>query len=103
MPYISNNINIEGSQYDRRKKINDTQREEIKRLRLSGLTYREIAEMYKCHRETIINICNPDIAEQKRIADRERRRKRNYTQAEKAAIQREHRAYKHKLHKEGKI
>lgn len=103
MPYISEKISIKNTEYDRRKKINDAQREEIKKLRLSGLTYREIAEMYKCHRETIINICNPDIAEQKRIADRERRRKRNYTQAEKAAIQREHRAYKHKLHKEGKI
>lgn len=103
MPYTSEKIRIKNTEYDRRKKINDAQREEIKKLRLSGLTYREIAEMYKCHRETIINICNPDIAEQKRIADRERRRKRNYTQAEKAAIQREHRAYKHKLHKEGKI
>lgn len=103
MPYTSEKISIKNTEYDRRKKINDAQREEIKKLRLSGLTYREIAEMYKCHRETIINICNPDIAEQKRIADRERRRKRNYTQAEKAAIQREHRAYKHKLHKEGKI
>ena len=103
MPYTSEKISIKNTEYDRRKKINDAQREEIKKLRLSGLTYREIAEMYKCHRETIINICNPDIAERKRIADRERHRKRNYTKTEKAAIQREHRAYKHQLHKEGKI
>ena len=105
MPYISEKISIKNTRFDRRRKISNKQREEIKKLRLSGLTYQAIANVYGCSKSLVIDICNPDIAERKRIATRDRHRegRYTYTKAEWAAVQREHRAYKHKLHKEGKI
>ena len=91
--------------YDRRVKLNDVQREEIKELRKLGLSYRVIAERYEVSKTLIILVCNPDIAERKRIASMERHREGRYkpTKEEWAAIQREHRKYKYQLYKEGKI
>lgn len=92
-------------QYDRRVKLNDIQRAEIKELRKLGLSYRVIAERYEVSKSLIILVCNPDIAERKRIASMERHREGRYkpTKEEWAAIQREHRKYKYQLYKEGKI
>lgn len=103
MPYKSEKIPLE--QYDRRVKLNDVQREEIKELRKLGLSYRVIAERYEVSKKLIIMVCNPDIAERNRIASMERHREGRYkpTKEECVAIMREHRAYKHKLHKDGKI
>lgn len=105
MPYKSEKIIIKGTQYDRRKKLNDAQRAEILELRKLGLSYRVIAERYEVSKSLIILVCNPDIAERKRLAFIERRREGRYTptKEEWAATIREHRAYKEKLHKEGKI
>lgn len=103
MPRKSEKILL--GKYDRRVKLNDAQREEIKELRKLGLSYRVIAERYEVSKSLIILVCNPDIAERKRIASMERHREGRYkpTKEEWAAIMREHRAYKRKLHKEGKI
>lgn len=103
MPYKSEKIPL--GQYDRRVKLNDVQREEIKELRKLGLSYRVIAERYEVSKSLIILVCNPDIAERKRLAFIERSREGRYKpdKEEWAATMREHRAYKHKLHKEGKI
>lgn len=103
MPYKSEKIPL--GKYDRRVKLNDTQREEIKELRKLGLSYRVIAERYEVSKSLIILVCNPDIAERKRLAFIERSREGRYTptKEEWAATMREHRQYKEKLHKEGKI
>lgn len=103
MPYKSEKIPL--GQYDRRVKLNDVQREEIKELRKLGLSYRVIAERYEVSKKLIIMVCNPDIAERNRIASMERHREGRYTptKEEWAATMREHRQYKEKLHKEGKI
>ena len=103
MPYKSEKIPL--GQYDRRVKLNDMQREEIKELRKLGLSYRVIAERYGVSKTLIIYVCNPDIAERKRLAFIERKREGRYTptKEEWAVTMREHRAYKEKLHKEGKI
>lgn len=92
-------------QYDRRVKLNDVQREEIKELRKLGLSYRVIADRYGVSKSLIILVCNPDIAERKRIASMERHRegRYTYTKEEWAATMREHRQYKQRLHNEGKI
>lgn len=103
MPYKSEKIPL--GKYDRRVKLNDVQRAEIKELRKLGLSYRVIAERYEVSKSLIILVCNPDIAERKRIASIERHRDGRYTptKEECAATMREHRQYKEKLHKEGKI
>lgn len=50
-------------------------------------------------------VCNPDIAERKRLRFIELSREGRYKpdKEERAEIMREHRQYKEKLHKEGKI
>ena len=103
MPSKSEKIPL--GKYDRRVKLNDAQREEIKELRKLGLSYRVIADRYDVSKRLIIFVCNPDIAERNRIASMERHREGRYspTKEEWAATMREHRAYKRKLHKEGKI
>lgn len=103
MPYKSERIPL--GKYDRRVKLNNVQRAEIKELRKLELSYRVIAERYEVSKSLVILVCNPDIAERKRIASMERHREGRYTppKEEWAATMREHRAYKAKLHKEGKI
>lgn len=103
MPYKSEKIPL--GKYARRVKLNDVQREEIKELRKLGLSYRVIAERYEVSKKLIIMVCNPDIAERNRIASMERHREGRYnpTKEEWAATMREHRQYKEKLYKEGKI
>lgn len=97
MPYKSEKIPL--GKYDRRVKLNDAQREEIKELRKLGLSYRVIAERYEVSKSLIILICNPDIAESKRLAFIERRREGRYKsdKEEWAATMREHRQYKEKI------
>lgn len=72
MPYKSEKIPL--GVYDRRIKLNDVQREEIKELRKLGLSYKVIADRYDVSKSLVILVCNPDIAERKRIASMERHR-----------------------------
>lgn len=103
MPYKCAKIPL--GKYDRRVKLTDAQREEIKELRKSGLLYRVIADRYKVSQMLICMICNPDIAERDRVAGMKRHREGRYKESkeDRAARNREHRAYKLKLYKEGKI
>ena len=100
-------------QYDRRVKLNDAQRNEIKELRMQGLSYAKIAKLYEVSKKLVTMICNPDIAERNRLMFIERNRlmfiersrdgRYRPSKEEWAAIMREHRAYKRQLYKEGKI
>ena len=92
-------------EYDRRKKLNDTQRAEIIEMRNTGLSYQKIANMYGVSKTLIMLICNPDIAEKKRkqLDERHRKCRHKYSKEQWAAIMREHRAYKKKLYNEGLI
>lgn len=103
MPYKSEKIPL--GKYDRRVKLTDSQREEIKELRKLGLSYRVIAERYNVSKKLIIMVCNPEIAERNRLAFIARKREGRYTPTKEkwAEIVREHRRYKQKLHLEGKI
>lgn len=103
MPFKSEKIPL--GKYDRRVKLTDVQREEIKELRKLGLSYQVIADRYEVSKKLVIMVCNPEIAERNRLAFIERRREGRYTptKEERAAIMREHRAYKNQLYKEGKI
>lgn len=103
MPFKSEKLPL--GKYDRRVKLNDVQRDEIKELRQQGLSYAKIAKQYDVSKSLIIMVCNPDIAERKRLTFIELSREGRYKpdKEERAEIMREHRQYKEKLHKEGKI
>ena len=103
MPFKSEKIPL--GKYDRRVKLTDVQREEIKELRKLGLSYQVIADRYEVSKKLVIMVCNPEIAERNRLAFIERSREGRYkpTKEEWATIMREHRAYKQKLYNEGKI
>lgn len=92
-------------EYDRRVKLTETQREEIKSLRKKGLSYRVIAERYSVSKSLVIMVCNPDIKERKRLAFIERAREGRYkpTKENWAATMREHRHYKQELYINGLI
>lgn len=83
MPFKSEKLPL--GKYDRRVKLNDVQRDEIKELRKQGLSYAKIAKQYEVSKKLVIMVCNPPNRE------------------DWAATMREHRTYKQKLYKEGKI
>lgn len=103
MPFKSEKLPL--GKYDRRVKLNDVQRDEIKELRKQGLSYAKIAKQYEVSKKLVIMVCNSDIAERNRLAFIERSRDGRYkpNREDWAAIMREHRKYKHQLYKEGKI
>lgn len=103
MPFKSEKLPL--GKYDRRVKLNDVQRDEIKELRKQGLSYAKIAKQYEVSKKLVIMVCNPDIDERNRLAFIERSREGRYkpNREDWAATMREHRAYKQKLYKEGKI
>ena len=57
MPYKSEKIPL--GKYDRRVKLTDVQREEIKELRKLGLSYRVIGDRYGVSKSLIILVCIP--------------------------------------------
>lgn len=101
----SNRAKLVGTKYDRRVKLTDIQRLEIKELRLHGLSYNKIAERYNVSKKLVIMITNPEIAERNRLGFIRRSREGRYKPTKEvwAASMREHRNYKYKLYKEGKI
>ena len=64
MPFKSEKLPL--GKYDRRVKLNDVQRDEIKELRKQGLSYAKIAKQYDVSKKLVIMVCNPDIAERNR-------------------------------------
>lgn len=105
MPYKSERIKLP-PELDRRRKLMPEQREEIKHKYETGLySQRALAKEYGVSRRLITFII--DDNKRKRCAEQFAERKKaghyHYSKEEWAAIQREHRAYKNKLYKEGKI
>lgn len=106
MPYRSERIKIEGTVYDRRRKLTEAQKEEIRLLRRqTGLSYNKIAERYGVSKRMIMFVVNPEKYAVAREQFKERQREGRYqvSREERASIVREHRHYKQGLHKEGKI
>lgn len=106
MPYKSERIKIEGTVYDRRRKLTEVQKEEIRLLRRqTGLSYNKIAERYGVSKRMIMFVVDPEKYAVAREQFKERQREGRYqvSREERASIVREHRRYKQGLHKEGKI
>lgn len=105
MPYKSEKIKLAKNQ-DRRIKLTEDQREEIRHKYSTGLySQRQLAAEYKVSRRLITFVIDP--AKQERAAELFKQRKAegryNVSKEERAEIQREHRRYKQKLYIEGKL
>ena len=101
MPYKCENIKL--GQFDRRRKLTEDQKEEIKHKYSTGLySHRSLAAEYKVDKSTIAIIVNPKRAEQ--VKQRIKEHWKDYLDRQKLTeATRKLRKYKYKLHKEGKI
>ena len=103
MPYKSETIKLAPAQ-DRRRKLTDEQKEEIKRIYKSGVCgTRPLAKQFGVSRSTIQVIVNPAIKQ--RQHNRMAKHWRDYrpTKEEWAATMREHRRYKQTLYVNGEL
>ena len=102
MPYKSEKIKIVSTEYDRRRKLTDEDKKEIKEL--VGMSIRGIARMYGVDKRLIQFILYPERHE-KNLADRrEKGGSMQYYDKEKhTESMRKHRHYKQQLFLEGKI
>lgn len=106
MPYKSENIKIEGTSYDRRRKLSEDTKEYIRWLREEEqISYRKLADMFKVSKRLIIFVCNPEKERKAKDQFKERRRDGRYSTSkdERAEIMREHRRYKQDLYLTNKI
>lgn len=103
MPYKSEKIKLSETQ-DRRRKLTDEQKEEIKRIYKSGVCgTRPLAKQFGVSKSTIQTIVNPKRAE--RIKQRNKEHWRDYrpSKEEWAKTIKEHRHYKHELYLKGEL
>lgn len=106
MPYLSSKITIVGTEYDRRRKLTEDQKEYIRWLRSEEqLSYNKLAKMFNVSKKLIIIICNPNIADKTRETLKKYRSEGRYKYDKQkwAETMKEHRRYKQKLKNEGKI
>lgn len=79
MPYKSLRIKIEGTQYDRRRRLSEEQKAMIRRLReTEKLSYNQIAKQFGVSKRLIIFICCPDKEKIAREQFKERRKDGRY-------------------------
>ena len=106
MPYKSEKIKIEGTQHDRRRKLTEDQKAYIRWLREEeGLSQRQLAAMFGVSRRLITFVLDPEKELKNKARQKQLRQegRYKYTKEQWAEVVREHRHYKHQLHKEGKI
>ena len=106
MPYKSEKIKIANTQYDRRIKLTDEQRKEIKEKYATGMVgHRPLAKEYGVSRSLIRLIVDEEKYEKSKADSRERRKDGRYKKSKEELnkIMREKRRYKQKLYLEGKI
>ena len=101
MPYKSEKLKLPPNK-DRRRKLTDEQKEEIKRIYAEGKCgTRPLAKQFGVSRSTIQIIVNPAIAE--RVKQRTKEHWRDYRPSKKewATTMKEHRHYKQELYLKG--
>lgn len=105
MPYKSEKMKLSKEQ-DRRIKLNDEQREEIKHKYSTGLySQRNLAAEYNVSRRLIQFVLDEEKARIAAEQLKERKADGRYkpSKEEWAAVMRDHRRYKQKLYLEGKL
>ena len=103
MPYKSEKIKLSPTQ-DRRRKLTDEQKKEIKKLYATGLVgQRPLAKQFGVSRSLIQIIVNPEIAEKKKQRIKEHWRDYRPSKEEWAETIREHRHYKQELYLKGEL
>ena len=104
MPYKSEKLKIAGTKFDRRIKLTNEQREEIKELYSAGLSQRKIAAIYKVDRRLISFIINPASYEENLQRRKERGGTKIYYKKEKHKNYiKQHRRYKQDLKLKGDL
>ena len=104
MPRKSDRLTINNKKLDKRVKLTDKQREEIKVLKGGALSQNAVALQYGVSRRTIQFIWFPEQHEE----NKKRRAERGgsaqyYNREEHNASMRKHREYKKELHEKGLI
>ena len=103
MPYKSGKIKLQGLQ-DRRKKLTDKQREEIKELYGTGFySLNDLAKKFNVSKKSILLIVNKESAERARQYRKEHWREWQRTGEEWNETIKKTRRYKQKLYIEGKL
>ena len=106
MPYKSENINISGTSYDRRRKLTEDQKEYIRWLHEEEkMSQRKLASMFGVSRRLITFVISPEKEARNRELFRQRKNSGNYkpSKEHRAQVMREHRHYKQQLYIEGKL
>lgn len=103
MPYKSEKIKLMGLQ-DRRKKLTDEQREEIKALYGTGnYSLNDLAKKFVVSKKTILLIVNSESAEKAKQYRKEHWKEWKSTKEEHREAIKNTRKYKHKLYKNGEL
>ncbi len=103
MPYKIEKIKLQGLQ-DRRKRLTDEQRKEIKELYATGgYSLNGLAKMYEVSKKTILLIVNEESAEKAKQYRKEHWKEWQQTKEEHAEAIKNTRKYKHELYKSGKL
>ena len=103
MPYKSERIKLKGLQ-DRRKRLTDEQREEIKKLYGTGCySLNGLAKRFDVSKKTILLIVNKDSAEKAKQYRKEHWKEWQRTGEEHNEAIKNTRRYKQGLYKEGKL
>lgn len=103
MPYKSEKIKLKGLQ-DRRKRLTDEQRDEIRKLYGTGdYSLNSLARQFNISKKTILLIVNASSAEKAKQYRKDHWRDWRRTGEEWNEIVREHRQYKNELYKSGEI
>lgn len=103
MPYKIEKIKLQGLQ-DRRKKLTDEQRKEIRELYATGgYSLNGLAKMYEVSKKTVLLIVNDESAEKARQYRKEHWKEWQPTKEEHAEAIRKTRRYKNNLYKSGKL
>lgn len=101
MPYKSEQIRLQGLQ-DRRRKLTDEQRKEIRDLYETGnYSLRQLAEVFAVSKRTILITVNPDSAETARAYRKAHWKEFQHSREERTTATREHRRYKQSLYVQG--
>lgn len=103
MPYKSEKIKLQGLQ-DRRKRLTDEQRAEIRKLYETGLySLNDLAKKFGCSKKTVLLIVNKESAAKAKQYRKEHWKEWQRKGQEHNEAIKKTRHYKHKLYIDGKL